>query len=297
MRLYWVFSAPAAQLFASDPLIDTIKKEPQPTRVMAVPLAESDGRDPFLAGDALMANGVRAVLGYHGNQIARYDKLLGADQGYSQWLNPNVWRLLNVEYLLTDAPDVGFIANVTRVGGPVRNAAGDVTYLFRLPGQSPYSWVAPVIVKAPDDQVLATVLNPRFDVSRAALFDTSARVTGVEGLTSLPEALPLTTTVTHYEAGAIDIELSAPAPAGSALIASENYYPGWIAFPDDGRLAAVGRADFTLLGVELPAGTRRVSLRFYSEEDRAGTFITLTAIAAALLILAAGTVAERRKVA
>jgi hypothetical protein len=30
----------------------------------------------------------------------------------------------------------------------------------------------PVAVKAPDDQVLGTILNPRFDVTRAALFDT-----------------------------------------------------------------------------------------------------------------------------
>ena len=139
--------------------------------------------------------------------------------------------------------------------GPVRNASGDTVYLFRLNAENPYSWVTPVAVKAPDEQVLATILNPRFDVTRAALFDTSANVTVAQGVQSLPAPLAIKTTVRHYEPGKVQIDLSAPAPQGSSLVVSENYYPGWIAsrrrkarahrpggLHDDRRRAAGGRA-------------------------------------------------------
>ena len=294
MRLYWIFSAPAAQLFASDLLIDAMKNQPQPTRVMA--LALQNPRDPFLGGDALMVHDVRQVLGYHGNQLGRYNKLLGADEDYKQLVNPNVWRLLNVEYLLSDVPDLGFIANIQRIAGPVRNAAGTEEYLFRLPGESPYAWVAPIMMKVPDSLTLPTVLDPRFDVTRVALFDTSAKVSAAAGVKELPPALPIRARVTHYAPGRAEIELNAPAPQGSALLVSENYYPGWTATVD-GKSARTDRADYTLIGVELPAGARKISLVFDSPEYHTGKAITLAAIAAALLILIAGVVAERRKVA
>jgi uncharacterized membrane protein YfhO len=102
--------------------------------------------------------------------------------------------------------------------------------------------------------------------------------------------------VTHYEPGKADIELSAPAPQGSALLVSENYYPGWKATVD-GRPALTDRADFTLIGIQLPAGARKISLTFDSPEYHTGKTITLAALLAAFVVLAAGVVIERRKVA
>ena len=294
MRLYWMFSAPASQLFASDGLIETIKQEKQPTRVLA--LALRNPIDPFLAEDALMTHRVRQVIGYHGNELGRYEVLLDADNGYKEVLNPNVWRLLNVHFLLTDVSDLGFIAGIQRLAGPVRNAAGNDEYLFRVPGENPYAWLAPVIVKAPDAVVLPTLLDPRFDAGRAALFDTSSKVQAVAGLTTLPNPVSVTATVTRYEPGRADIELSAPAPQGSALLVSENFYPGWKATVD-GRAAVIDRADYTLIGVVLPAGARKISLSFDSPEYHTGKMITLVAIGVALLVLAGGFVVEKRKVA
>jgi hypothetical protein len=144
--------------------------------------------------------------------------------------------------------------------------------------------------------VLATVLNPRFEISRAALFDTSAQVHSVQGLSALPDSLQMGVTVTRYEPGRVDMELSAAAPAGASLVASENYYPGWTATVD-GKAAPIGRADYTLIGVELPAGARKVSLAFVDPAYQTGKLVTLAAIALALILLAGGVVTERRKVA
>jgi hypothetical protein len=295
LRLYWVFSAPAAQLYASDPTIDYLKRQPQPARVLPVQLGYPS-RDPGLTGDGLMVHRVRNILGYHGNQLGRYDKLLHREEGYTQLANPNAWKLLNTQYLLADVDDVSrFFPDAKKVVGPARDAAGLNVSLFRLPGDQPYAWVAPVIVKAGDDAVLGTVLDPRFDVTRAALFDSAAAVKGAENVTTLPEPLPIKATVSHYEPGRVALQLSAPAPTGSALIVSENYFTGWKATVD-GREGTTARADYTLIGVPLPAGAKTIELSFIDPAYATGKIVTLIALGAILLVIGAGIVAERRRV-
>lgn len=286
-RLYWQFSEPAAKLFAADATIEYVRQQPVPGRVLTLP-QQVLHRDPFLRFDALMIHRVRTVGGYHGNELGRYQQLVGGQN----IANPNLWRLLNVRYLLTDADSLP-VPILKRVVGPVINASGTTVYLYEFTEDHPAAWIAPVIVKAPDDAVLGTVLDPRFDVRRAALFDTSAAVTGQQ-IESLPAALSLRAEATRYEPGAIDVELDEPAPAGSALVVSENYYPGWAA-EVDGKPAVIGRADMSLIGVPLAAGARRVSLRFSSEPYEKGKSVTLTALMIGVLALGAGLLIEARR--
>ena len=125
LRLYWVFSAPAAQLYASDPAIDYMKRQPQPRARDFSSARLSEGRDPNLTGDGLMVHRIRNVLGYHGNQLGRYDKLLHREEGYSQLANPNAWHLLNTQFLLADVDDVSrLFPDAKKVLGPVKDAAG-----------------------------------------------------------------------------------------------------------------------------------------------------------------------------
>lgn len=301
-RLYWRFSPPAAQLYAADPVIDYLRRIPQPGRV--VPLATggelSSERDPYFGGgdgraDGLMVHRIRSVVGYHGNELGRYDTFTGWDVGDypQQVVNANFLRLSNLQYLYSNAPQPPIPGSIL-VAGPARNVAGNMTYLYRLPGANPYAWVTPIAVKAPDENVLATVLNPRFDVGRAALFDTAATVATQPVPPQLPAPLDLTTQVTRYAPGQVDLTLSAPAPAGATLVVSENYYPGWTATAD-GRPAAVGRADYLLTGVSLPAGARTVSLRFTSPRYETGRLISLLAFGASLAALGAGLVVDRRR--
>ena len=292
-RNYWLFSEPAKRIYASDAITQHLKAEPQPVRVLSFALKGAQ-RDAFVDGDALMTHRIRMVWGYHGNQIGRYNELTGFRGSGAQIFGRNVLALTNAQYFLTDVPEVPFIGNMKRVKGPVVNASGDTTYLYRFDTDNPYAWVTPIAVKAPDEQVLGTVLNPRFDVKRAALFDTSARVTAAQGVQSLPAPLALTTTVRSYSPGQVDIDLNGPAPAGSSLIVSENYYPGWLATVD-GKPAQIGRADYSLIGVELPEGARSVSLRFTSPAYQKGKLVTWIAIAVGLLMLAGGLWRDRRR--
>jgi hypothetical protein len=282
-RLYWKFSPPAAITFASDPAIDAIKREPQPGRLLALQLAEggvSSSHDPEYFGDMPMILGVREAMGYHGNELRRYDELI-ADR---QIGSPQTWRLLNVRFLLTNVDSVP-IPGATKMVGPVQNATGSTVYLFRLPGDNPAAWVTPIAVRAPDEQALVTVQDPRFDPLRAAIFDTSAHVPAETNVSSLPQPLPVTVSATRYDPGHMTFKLSAPAPAKANLVVSENYYPGWSATVD-GHAAQTGRADFTLIGVPLPAGATTVDLEFHDPALPIGERITFAALLVSLIWLA-----------
>ncbi len=294
-RLYWRFSAPASVIYASDSAIAYLQRQPEPGRVIPIALGEgAAARDPELFGDALMIHRVRQAIGYHGNELRRYDVLAGHDDNYRPILtSPQIWRLLNVRYLLTNVGTLQF-PGLQQVVGPVRDAAGSTVYLYRLPGDNPAAWVTPVSVKAPDDQALATVTDQRFDPRVAAVYDTAAPVTGAR-VETLPAPLTIGVTVTRLEPGHLEYRLAQPAPAGggASLIASENYYPGWTATVD-GRPAPVGRADYALIGVPLPAGATRVSLEFHSRVYEIARTITFVAGACALLWWAAAVGFERR---
>lgn len=299
LRLYWGFSPPAAVTYAADPAVRYLQAQSDSGRVLTLPL-DGDGNgapvayhDPFLKGDALMGYRVRQTIGYHGNELGRYERLYQGDGQNNPVVNPNFWRLTNTRFVLTNLPEFP-IPGATRVAGPVRNAAGTMSYLYRLPGDNPPAWVTPLAVKAPDDNVLATVLDPRFDVGRVALFDTAATVATQPVPAQLPAPLDLPVRVSRREPDRIALALAAPAPAGSTLIVSENFYPGWTAVVD-GRATPVGRANLTLIGVPLPAGARTVELRFTSPRYERGRAVTLAALGAALVLVVGGLLADRRR--
>lgn len=300
LREYWIFSPPAAQLYASDPAIEFLRKLPQPARVYPL----GDGGEVDVArynGAELMVHDLRDVVGYHGNQIGRYNVLTdfvdGPEAGMKRILGvPNVTQLTNTQYILTNTDQVGkILPGMTLAFGPVQDAHGQPAYVYKLPVNAPFAWTTPVIVKAPDDAVLSTLLDPRFDVTRAALFDTSAAVTAAGNVRELPAPTGVAVTVDQYAPGHVTMTLNAPAPAGSALIASENYYPGWLATVD-GKPGKIGRAQYSLIGVELPAGARHVDLTFTSPSYEKGKLITLLALALTALLIAGGLFVERRTI-
>ncbi|MGQ0648811.1 MAG: YfhO family protein [Gemmatimonadaceae bacterium] len=292
VRHYFIFSPPARELYATDPTIEYLQKQPGPFRVATLWPSKGNGRDVFLRYDGLMVHRIPTVLGYHGNHIGTYDLLTGDGYPPPQLGNPNFWRLANVQFFMSDLSDFP-IAEAKRVLGPVKNAEGNDIYLHQLPTEASYGRITPAIVKTDETSAAQTVLDPRFDVSRAALFDTSARVQGSD-LEALPEPLAIKARVVHYQPGRASIELDAAAPKGSALVISENYYPGWTAMVD-GKPAVVGRANVSLIGVALPEGGRRIELEFVNGPYKTGRTVTWIAVALALAAWAAGAVTSKRQ--
>ena len=304
-RLYWRFSEPASVMYASDPAIDYVRSAGTPGRVITWdPLRAARNGDAIFRGDALMVHGIRMVAGYHGNELGRYQRLLDANALGSPpcYCKPELWRHENVQYLYTTVPDslIGGIATQLRLAagfrklvGPVRNASGTEVYLYRVPGDNPAAWVTSAMVKGTDEQALATVLDPRFEQTRAAIIDPDAALR-IPELTTVPVPSGVQAQVTRYDAGRIDVRLSAEPPAGAALVVSENFYPGWRATAAGQELPAV-RANFNLIGVPLSTGVREVQLRFVDPAYGTGKGITLIALAVALAAVIAGVVLDRRR--
>jgi hypothetical protein len=300
-RHYWGSSPPAKVVYAPNEITEYISKAnaAEQGRVFTLPAQTENmvAHDPFLSGDALMVNDIRMVMGYHGNELGRYQLLDGfAQRQVVQRVigTRNFARLTNMKYILTDLDSLG-IPGYQRLVGPTKDTEGSTLFLFGVPGDNPPAWVTPVIVKAPDEAVFAAVLDDRFDPATAAIFDTSAKVNAVE-VKQLPAPLDVRASVTRYEPGHITVRLDKPAPTGAALMVSENYYPGWSATVD-GKPAAIGRADFTLIGVELPAGGREIDLTYGSATYERGRAITVVALLLAVVALVAGIVLERRRLA
>jgi hypothetical protein len=178
------------------------------------------------------------------------------------------------------------------VAGPVTNAAGTRVSLYKLASEQPFAWVAPVITKYPDDVVLQAASQPTFGTYQVAILDTSAAVKA-ETITALPAPLAITATAAEYRPGRFTVKLSAPAPAGSALVASENYYPGWTATVD-GKPAEVFRTNYVLMGVPLPQGATTVEFTFDNATYPKGRTITYAAVLLSLLLAAAGWAWDRR---
>ena len=302
VRRYWIFSAPAEQLYASDRIMQYLQKIPEPGRVLPIALGglNTRQRDPYLGsgdgrGDGFMVHGIRSLFGYHGNEIGRYDELTGWDRpGWPSELlkNPNLWKLLNLQYLYTNQP-VPPIAGAQLVVPEVMNAANNPTYLFRLSTENPMAWITPLAVMVPDTAILTTLRDTRFDVRRVALFDSTTRVPTQPIPAALPDSSPVNARVTTMEPGHIVVALDRPAPENSTLIVSENYYPGWRATVD-GVAAPLDRVDYLLMGVGLKAGARNIELTFRSETYARGRLISILAALAMLLALGAGVALSRR---
>ena len=294
-RLYWKFSPPASTIYASDPAIEYVRKS-EVGRVLALQLSKEGVayRDPNFSGDGLMVHRIRQVRGYHGNELGNYQRLASRQESgdYQNVANPAFWRLANARYLYTNA--LLQDSSLKFLLGPVKNAAGSTVYLYRLPGDNPPAWLVPALVKAGDEATLGTILDPRFDPTRVAVIDSSSSVPS-RTLTALPEPVAVTPKVTRYDPGHIALELNAPAPQGSALVVSENYFPGWTA-TIDGHVGTTVRTDYTFIGVPLPAGASKIELDFHDPAYPRGKTITLAAVILALLMTVGGAFAERRRV-
>ena len=316
-RLYWNFSAPAAQLYASDPAIDYMSRVTDPGRLVVLTIGQLGGTEPGdpaltgcsggAGGPSLMVHRVRNVTGCHGNEIGRFQHFGDYVEGVTNAYNPV--RFLssagahheNVHFLLTNAADTVMAiirpqlqaGPFTHILGPVRTAAGSTVHLYRVAGENPLAWVAGSIVAADSEQTLATVISPSFDPGRAAIVDPGSGVPTVS-IQAVPAASHTKATTIRYEPGAIDIALDQPATAGQALVVSENYFPAWHATADS-KPAAVARMNYNLTGVVLPAGARSIQLRFDDAAYGRGKFVTLVALVIALGVWGFGWVADGRR--
>lgn len=265
-RRFFDYKPPAAELFADDAITGRLRQEPKPYRLLDAGVYQ---------GSVLMAYHVPTVLGYHGNEVRFYDELLGGKNVWSNIANPNLHDLLAVRFLLL--PDTQAVPGFRRVLGPAPTAHGSVGVLYERDTVPAYVRVLPAAAKLPEDQLVPTVIDPRFPVSGVVVFPESASVSPEQIRGGGTDTTGVRATLAAWRPGSMRITLAGSDTAIRYLLVSETWYKDWRA-QVDGRPAPVLRGDHALITVALPPGAREVALEFASPEYARGKLISLAAL-------------------
>ena len=267
-RRFFDYKPPASELFADDPITTRLKREPKPYRVLDAGVYQ---------GSVLMAHSVQSVLGYHGNELRFYDDLMGGKNVWSNIGNPNLHDLLAVRFLVL--PDTQSVPGFRRLMGPTPTTHGSVGVLYERDTVPPYVRVLSAAAKLPEEQLVPTVIDPRFPVSGVVVFPESASVTPAQIRAGGPDTTSVRARLSEWKPGSMRVTLTGSDTATRYLLVSETWYKDWHALVD-GRPAPVLRGDQALITVALPPGAREVALDFDSPEYARGKLISLVALLA-----------------
>jgi hypothetical protein len=267
-RRFFDYKPPASELFADDPITARLKQVPNPYRVLDAGVYQ---------GSVLMAHSVQTVLGYHGNEVRFYDDLMGGKNVWRNIGNPNLHDLLATRFLLL--PDTQSVAGFHRIMEPTPTAHGSVGVLYERDTVPPYVRVLPSAARLPEDQLVPTVIDPRFPVNGVVVFPESASVTPAQIRAGGPDTTSVRARLTEWKPGSMRVALTGSDKATRYLLVSETWYKDWHATVD-GRPAPVLRGDHALITVALPSGAREVTLDFDSPEYARGKLVSLVALLA-----------------
>jgi hypothetical protein len=299
-RRYLRFSDRAAVSFAPDDVVRALQADSSIFRVLPY-------HDDYTGENYLMVHGIRSTFGYNGQELHRYDELLGGKNSWGQpsWPilgNANMWRILGAKYLILGQPVEA--PTLTQVGGELRTHRGGSAYLYRIAEPTPYAFLVGEALRlreggeAAERQLVATVLDPRFDPRRILLLPSGAPV-GVDSLTQaqVPEPIGITVAVHEDRPGRLRLELASPSPDSAFVFVAENWYKNWEATVD-GRAAPVVRAQGSLIAVPIPQGARNVTLDFVARDVGFGATISgIVALTVIGLAVGSAIVARRSRTA
>jgi hypothetical protein len=291
-RAFWNYSHAPDELFAGDAIKTRLRSLPRPFRVWDVDV---------YPGAALMADDISQLYGHHGNEPHAFD-VVNARQGeslsFARAGDPQILDLFAVNYLIvpaSSAPDSlpGFRRTLTNVA----TSSGTPATLYERERPIPYArFISVAAVPASPSQIASTVVDPQFAIDRVVLLESAPGI--VPG--AVPDPLPPTSGVTvevaEWRPGGMRLRLGTAAPNAGHLLVSENWDAEWRASVD-GKDAPVLRGDGTLITVPVPAGARKVTLRYEGRSYARGRAITAVALLVLVIGLALPPVMRRRRTA
>ncbi len=303
LKHYAQFVQPAAVTYADDALVSRMKEAPMPFR-------NFDGRSDtgegelnlgIYQGSWLMAEQVPTTFGYHGNEIRFYDELWGTKNVWQHQLSPTLWDLYAIRFLTLridpqdQLPGYRMLLGPTSPSSHGRRGYAEAGYLLERDEEPQWVRVVPTAVKAPEEQIIPTVVDGRFPTNQIVLVPDTSSLPGAVASSALgaPVASNVTATLTSWEPGRMTVALTGTAVDTSYLLVAENWYPGWGA-TIDGEVAPTWRTNHAMLTVALPPGAREVSLVFTTPGYATGKLITLVSVLLSLALVAAGRLRHRR---
>ena len=293
-RTFWNYSDAPDGLFAGDEITAFLKEQDVPYRTLNLQVYPALNAQ----GSVLMAYGIPELLGHHGNELHAFDQLMG---GRDIWRNLpffgqgdlELLDLYAARYIIAPANrGLDSIPGFRRILPNVPAASGIAANLFEREVGTPYARIVAAAVKLPEEQVVPTVVDPRFPVDLLVVLDSAAAVEPPP-LTAIPDSVEATVQITEWKPGQMRLEISPPSPQDAYVVVSENWYFDWRATVD-GRPAKTLRGNGALITVPVPAGAQTIDLNFESDAYRTGKTIML----ASLVLVAVGfigPVAVRRR--
>ncbi len=274
-RIFFQYRAPAAELFKADAIVTRLKQEKLPFRVLDIQNVYGQ------LGSILLAYDLQQVLGYHGNEVRFYDELMGGKNVWHNVVNPAVLDLAATRFIVLRQEQQ--LPGFHKVLGPVEASQGGPAVLYERDSSAAYLRVLPAAAKVPEEQVVPTVIDPRFPFQGVALYSDTASLSPERIQPGkLPPPSAVQAAMADWEPGRMRVTLTGAETTPSYLLVSETWYPDWHA-TIDGKAVPVHRVDHAFLSVVLPPGAKEVRFDFHSADYRRGQLVT----GLALLVVAA----------
>jgi hypothetical protein len=192
-----------------------------------------------------------------------------------------MWRLLGVEHVLTWRREL-FTPSTLLAEYP---QATDTTYLHRLTEPHPRAWLATQVQPATDEEAARLLADHQFDLETTALLPPDQAAVSAPPGASAP---PGPSVVKLHQVSPSQLQVEVDSEQGGLLVVSENWMPGWRvegAPPATGESVlgltpfGVNRANLTLLGIPVPAGSWRFDLVYEPASVRYGLWISAATLA------------------
>ncbi len=249
------FNADPKPRYPQTPLIETIHTDADRDVFRVV----DEGTQPGHFG---IAYNLEEIGGISPLRFARYAALL------DRLPEENLWRLLNVRYVLTKRPGFDNAQVVAQEGE---------TRLLRLQNDLPRAWFVTSAQANVDDQTaLEAMARDTFDPRQVAYLADDL------SLLQYPDAARNSARVIVHEPERLVIAVDAPVDA--LLVVSQVYYPLWNV-RIDGLPVQTRRADVALIAVPVQKGAKQVELIFDSRSAQIGIAISLLTLVAAIVLM------------
>jgi hypothetical protein len=273
--------------FRYHPVLDFLKDQPQPFRVFdASSYLPRKAQASWVARPGNVTNffgmhGIPEMTGYHGNQLKTYTSLLGG-QTLERTKNDEINRLFD----LTDTRYLFFARKANMDGEPDDTALQLVYHELGIKLYENVDVVPHVRLVTcweehdPVDTLYARLFSEDFDIHDCVVVDrplpfASSTDSGVVG----------TVQVALYEPEEVILEVDVRREA--LLVLADNAYPAWHA-EVDGAPAGIITTNAAFRGVLVKPGDRQVRFHYSSTRQRAGIWITVLSVCAALVWLVIG---------
>jgi hypothetical protein len=281
--------APPTRAFAEDDVVKYLRTH-TPGRVWVFPFPDQPKAPHYLGNglfgprsDYLMHFGIMQAGGEHGNQLYRWNQLVGIGKGGNllDWHNfveyPAIMEAAGIRYIVSGVRlQLYDVKLKTGIRG-IRQAYRGSAFIYVDDRALSRATLVPSVRAAPADSALAIMRGGDWDPHTLALVDAPAAP--FANPDSLP-ANPGTTQIDRDEPDHIQVSVRATAPA--LLVLADNYADGWVATVD-GRETPILRTNHTFRGVPVTAGNHTVVFMFKPPLFYAGLAISL--VTAIILII------------